>query len=111
MCGYSSGRVKRMGGLEKKPGGTSLVHETLAPRGAPTNVGKRTLTEQLSPAVQAKPVGSGVPATLADAGGSSLGDRVGVDGGSVRVHEDGVAEGMGARAVTMGRDLHFAKGE
>jgi hypothetical protein len=102
------------------------------PSAAITAPGKRTLTEQLTgpaPQSQAKRAdagdvgatptgngrlatsGDGRPASLADVGASQLADRVGVDGSSVRVHEDGVADGMGARAVTMGRDIHFAKNE
>jgi hypothetical protein len=92
------------GGFERKPGAGSLVQsgQTGGQTGrAAASPGKRTLTEQME----------GRTGTLAEAGGGHLATRVGVDAASVRVHEDGVAEGMGARAVAKGRDLHFAKDE
>jgi hypothetical protein len=88
------------GGFERKPGGGSLVQNSQI-GGATSSPGKRTLTEQLGKR----------PATLAEAGGGRIAERVGVDARAVRVHEDGVAESMGARAVAMGRDLHFAANE
>jgi Domain of unknown function (DUF4157) len=104
-----------MGGFERKPGGSSLADgmQEAPSAGSP---GKRTLTEQLTGDVQMKAAdtgaaaGSGGAVTLAEAGGGHLANRVGVDASSVRVHQDGVADGMGARAVTMGQDIHFAKG-
>ena len=45
-------------------------------------------------------------------GGGDVATAVGVDPGSVRIHQhDGVAEGHGARAVTKGDDIHFAGDE
>jgi len=124
-------------GLERKPGGSTLTQRSYdGPTGG--TPGKRTLTEQLGPSPQRKREAGAAPATrhsgsdvgraspepgtgarnadetsttLAEAGGGHLAQRVGVDAASVRVHEDGVAEGMGARAVTKGRDVHFAKRE
>ncbi|HWU86471.1 MAG TPA: DUF4157 domain-containing protein [Kofleriaceae bacterium] len=88
------------GGLDRRPGGGSLVQNSQA-GSTVASPGKRTLTEQVG----------GRSATLAEAGGGQLAARVGVDAATVRVHEDGVAEGLGARAVAKGRDLHFAKDE
>jgi hypothetical protein len=48
--------------------------------------------------------------TLAEIGKGHLATRVGVDPNAVQVHEDGVAESMGAKAVARGSSIHFAKG-
>jgi hypothetical protein len=37
-----------MGGLERKPGGSSLVHDEFAPSSAQLGPVKRTLTDQLT---------------------------------------------------------------
>jgi hypothetical protein len=80
-----------MGGYERKPGAGNLVDGALQPQVGPGGVGpgKQSLTSQLP----------------------HIAGLVGVDASAVRVHEDGVAEGHGARAVAMGTDVHFARGE
>jgi hypothetical protein len=104
------------GGFESKIGGHSLVHDVQRRAGAGAGqggggagqgVGKTSLTGEMSG------IGPGlvVAPTLAEAGRGHLANRVGVDPGSVRVHEDGQAERAGARALATGRDLHFARGE
>lgn len=66
--------------------------------------GKRTVTESFAPSV---PDGSG-----SEGGIAAVASRVGVDASSVQFHQgDGVAESLGARAVTRGDNVHFAGGE
>jgi hypothetical protein len=70
--------------------------------------------------VQAKGADSGARATLAGGGsGQGLDEGVrgtmeqsfGADFSSVRVHQDGQAESLGAQAFAQGDDLHFAPGK
>lgn len=70
--------------------------------------GKHTLTESL-------PSSSGGGAPLPDALGGALGSALGADVGGVRVHTGAEsaasADSVGARAYTVGQDIHFGAGQ
>src|SRR5438045_9782587 len=87
-----------MNAFEKKPGGTSLIEQAGA-GGPTTQVGKRTLTEDLTPAAAAQQA-------VATDGGAPLPDDVRVrmerklraDFSQVRVHSGAQAE-RGGQAI------------
>lgn len=80
--------------------------------------GKQTLTEQLTPPVQARPATA--PSESADSPSraqplrpdvrSHMEASFGADFSAVRVHESGLAEAMGAQAFARGNEIHMASG-
>jgi hypothetical protein len=111
------------GGFERRPGGGSLVQTIHGADAAAALPGKRTHTEQLTPAPSARANqrhGSdsvdGADARPATQAGlpSSLQARMeasfGADFSRVRIHA-GSPDAEGVRASTRGEDIHFAPGE
>jgi hypothetical protein len=82
-------------------------------------IGKRTLAEQLPPAVAAAPGRTAATAPQASGGGAPLPGGVrsrmeamfGTNFSAVRVHEGEQAATRGARAYAQGDQLHFAPGQ
>jgi hypothetical protein len=104
------------------------VHDHGSDRGAGAAVvGKRTLVEQLGPAagvIQRKlgvggEAGAAAHVPIAAAGGAPLAPDLrtrlerlfGTDFSAVRIHRDGAAEQIGARAFARGEAIHLAAGE
>lgn len=120
------------GGFERKPGGSTLVNHAVTGHEAKDSPGKTALTDSLSGAIQLKrapvqrkasPDGSTnahqSPMQTPTHGGSALEPGLqrdmessfGTDFSSVRVHQDGAAESVGARAFARGEAIYVAAGE